>query len=59
MARRAALTRYSSECLEGGVLGTSGVEFLEVRLLWPFLGNPRKFARGKLEGRPRPTPAAG
>jgi hypothetical protein len=43
-----------------GVLGSSGVEFLEVRLLWPFLGFSRKFARGKLEkSRPQPTPAAG
>jgi hypothetical protein len=32
-----------------GVLGTSGVEFLEVRLLWPFVGFSRKFTRGKLE----------
>jgi hypothetical protein len=32
-----------------GVLGISGVELLEVRLLWPFLGFSRKFARGELE----------
>jgi hypothetical protein len=51
--------RLFTHLRRGGVLGTSSVEFLEVRLLWPFLGFPRKFARGKLERRPQPTPAAG